>query len=159
MKTKAKFQGPGGKDSLPNGYATTRSGKHWTEKSPEDFAYSIGSCFLDVIESRLDQIGEDRNWLILSLKLPKNIFDKPYLLTLPMAALMARTVDLKVALVAYNDRDKSNKKGPIHACVFQKIWEAAGKPRDMWSVRDFKKDIKDFKKVIWDIEKGPRPRP
>ena len=48
----------------------------------------------------------------------------------------AKALGMKVSVVAYEDDDPENKKGPIDSEIFRICWEQLGKPRDFWAMQD-----------------------
>ena len=48
----------------------------------------------------------------------------------------ASTLGMKVSIVAYDDDDPENKKGPIDSEIFKICWEQLGKPRDFWDMQE-----------------------
>ena len=48
----------------------------------------------------------------------------------------AKALGMKVSIVAYEDNDSENKKGPIDSEIFRICWEQLGKPRDFWAMQD-----------------------
>ena len=69
----------------------------------------------------------------------------------------ARTLGMKVSIIAYNDNDPLNKKGPINSEIFKTCWEECGKPHDFWAFRDINESkavtANLTNRVLW-IEKG-----
>jgi hypothetical protein len=51
-------------------------------------------------------------------------------------AKYARALGMKVSIVAYDDHDPENKKGPINSEIFKMCWEQLGKPRDFWAMQE-----------------------
>ena len=58
------------------------------------------------------------------------IFNDPGNITLESAVEYARRARMKVALVAYDDNDPENNKGPINSEVFYRCWQIQGAPHD-----------------------------
>ena len=48
---------------------------------------------------------------------------------------MLMALGMKASIVAYEDGDPENKRGPINSTVFQICWERCGKPRDLWDLQ------------------------
>jgi transcriptional regulator with XRE-family HTH domain len=61
------------------------------------------------------------------------ILNDPGNLTLKKIVEYSRALGIKVAIVAYEDDDSENKKGPISSEIFRICWEKAEKPRDFWA--------------------------
>lgn len=47
-----------------------------------------------------------------------------------------KVLGMKVSVVAYEDNDPKNTKGPINSEVFRICWEQLGKPRDFWDMQE-----------------------
>ncbi len=113
---------------------------HWTQASTGDFSYSISLDFFTQLEDRMLECGVTRKELSKKLDVSPSAVsqvlntppENPHLDT---TVQYARSLGLKVALVAYFDGDPGNDKGPIFSGVFAKCWEAMGMPRDLsWFV-------------------------
>lgn len=119
---------------------TTAKKEHWTEKSTKDFLYRIASDFVEQVELRLEAKNMSRSDLAASLGVSKGrvsqLLNNPGNLTLEMIIRSARSLGMKVALVAYDDGDQKNERGPITAEVFRICWERCGKPADLWFVQE-----------------------
>src|SRR5580704_13784124 len=104
--------------------------QHWTQSSLGDFAYWVSSDFTAQIEARLEVKGISKNTLAdrvgVSQSRVSQVLNDPGNLTLGNVVKYVRAVGMKVALVAYDDSDPSNDKGPINAEVFTKCWERMG---------------------------------
>jgi len=113
---------------------------HWTERSVKDFLYRIGADFVTQLEDRIDSHDLKQVDLAERLGLTEGrvsqIINNPGNLTLGMIIKCARAVDMKVAIVAYDDNDYKNIHGPINSDIFRICWEKAGKPLDFWSLEN-----------------------
>jgi transcriptional regulator with XRE-family HTH domain len=109
---------------------------HWTQKSSEDFAYSLSLDFFTQLEDKLNESPMLRKDFAEKLEVTPGAVSQ-ILNTPPMNPKLeslvryARTIDLKVSIVVYDDNDHSNDKGPIYSGVFAKCWEKMGCPRDL----------------------------
>lgn len=115
------------------------STQHWTEKNKEKFQLAIALDFVDQLEAKMDSSppikqSELAQKLGVTEGRVSQILNNPGNLTLNMMVKCARALGLKVAVVAYDDGDSQNTRGPIHAEVFRSCWELVSKPRDMWSL-------------------------
>jgi len=110
---------------------------HWTANSAADFAYSIAADFAAQIELKLESIPLDRKEYAERLGVGKSrvskLLNDPGNLSVESMVRCARALGMKVAIVAYEDSDPNNEKGPIGSEVFRTAWERAGEPRDMFS--------------------------
>lgn len=85
---------------------------HWTARDPQAFAFSLRASFCL-------QLGIDTVMGYLSLG---------------RAVRLAQERGQKVALIAYNDDDVENVRGPINGQVFVRCWERQGKPHDFFDL-------------------------
>jgi len=63
------------------------------------------------------------------------VLNNPGNMTIGNIVKFARAVGLKVSILAYDDNDSGNEKGPINSEIFRICWENAGKPHDFWSIQ------------------------
>jgi len=108
---------------------------HWTSDSTKDFVFQISSDFIGQIETRLEESGEDyielANRIGVSPSRVSQVLNNPGNMTLESTVRYARALGMKIALVAYDDGDPTNDKGPINAQVFTQCWERLGSPEDL----------------------------
>lgn len=114
---------------------------HWTERSTEDFLYSIASDFVEQLQSKMKALDNmTRAKLAKAAGISKGrisqIFNDPCNISLETIIKLARALGLKVSLMAYEDAgDPNNERGPVNADVFRILWEKAGRPFDMWDIQ------------------------
>jgi hypothetical protein len=112
---------------------------HWTATSVDDFVYRISSDFALQIENKMDE--EDITQSCLAEKLGvtpgrvSQILKDPGNLTLKKMVEYARSLGMKVSVVAYEDGDIHNRRGPINSQIFNRCWQKAGKPTDFFSLQ------------------------
>lgn len=108
---------------------------HWTEESTDALAHRIAFDFIAQIESRMDEIPMNQSDLARILEVTEGAVSKllnnPQNLTIRTIARYARALGIKAAIVAYNDGDPENKRGPINSQIFASCWNWAGKPHDV----------------------------
>lgn len=109
---------------------------HWTQKSTEDFAYNLSLDFFTQLEDKLNDAPMIRRDFAEKLGITpgavSQMFNTPP--TNPKVESLVRyasAVGLKISIVAYDDHDSSNYKGPIFSGVFSKCWQEMGRPRDL----------------------------
>jgi transcriptional regulator with XRE-family HTH domain len=111
---------------------------HWTERSVNDFLYRIASDFVTQLKQRIQSETVSKAKLAEKLGVSKGrvsqILNNPGNLTLKMIIKCARALGMKVAIVAYDDGDQTNERGPINSEIFRVCWENSGKPIDFWSI-------------------------
>jgi len=113
---------------------------HWTESNTADFLYRIASDFVEQIQDRMREKKWTQTRLAKAVGLDKSrisqLLNNPGNLGLDTIIKLGRALELKVAVVAYNDNDRLNNRGPINAEIFRLCWQKAGRPADMWEYRD-----------------------
>src|SRR5882724_2530177 len=96
---------------------TITPNQHWTAQSLGDFAYWVSSDFTAQIETKLEAEGTSKNTLAervdVSVSRVSQVLNDPGNLTLGNVVKYARALGMKVALLAYDDADPDNEKGPI----------------------------------------------
>lgn len=114
--------------------------RHWTAESNEAFLHKISFDFIAQLEKKIAEIGIPHGTLARKLGVSEgavsHILNNPENLTLKTIVAYARVLGLKVSVVAYDDGDRNNERGPIDSELFAACWENAGKPSDFWSLRD-----------------------
>jgi hypothetical protein len=112
---------------------------HWTQENTKDFAYHLSLDFFTQLQHRFEQSEllrkEFAEKVDRSAGRISQIFNSPP--ENPKAdtfVLYALALGQKVSIVAYDDGDPTNDKGPVFSGVFAKCWEAMGKPRDLSSL-------------------------
>lgn len=109
---------------------------HWTEKSSEDFAYDITLDFITQLENKLDAINLDQKGLAERLNMTPGAVSQFFSNENPNPKIETlvrhcRAIGMKLALVAYDDSDPDNNRGPIFSEIFAQAWQAMGCPRDL----------------------------
>jgi transcriptional regulator with XRE-family HTH domain len=112
---------------------------HWTSENVEAFAHKLGFDFIAQIEKTMGKRSISQIKLAQKLGISEGavsqFLNNPQNLTSKTITRYARALGLKAAIVAYDDDDPKNEKGPIDSEVFNICWERAGKPHDMWSLQ------------------------
>jgi len=113
---------------------------HWTERSIEDYHFRIASDFISQLEEKMEDDGISQVELAKLTGLSKGrisqVINNPGNITVKIIVKFARALGLKVSLLAYNDGDPGNTRGPINSEIFRICWENSGKPLDFWSVQE-----------------------
>lgn len=128
---------------------------HWTERSTKDFLFRIAMDFIYQLENRMESIPVSQSDLAKKLGKTKGrisqIFNNPGNISLRTIIEYSRALNMKVAIVAYDDNDPDNKKGPVNSEIFKICWEKIGKPRDFWAFHEENNEVKlTFKTAIAD---------
>jgi transcriptional regulator with XRE-family HTH domain len=128
---------------------------HWTQRSSEDFLYSIASSFIEDLREKMEARGMTKSRLAELAKVHKSLvtrmFKNPGNLSLETMVRFARCVGLKVAIVPYEDAlDPDNDRGPVDSSIFRWCWEHADSPRDMWDVEEIKTKMVATTSVYFD---------
>jgi transcriptional regulator with XRE-family HTH domain len=114
---------------------------HWTQESVEDFAYHLSLDFFAQLEDRLEDEELSRKDFAeeseVSAGRISQIFNSPpENPKINSLVKYAQVLGLKVSIVAYDDDDPTNDKGPVFSGVIAKCWERMGKPRDLSAFSD-----------------------
>jgi len=116
----------------------TQETPHWTSESLEAFIHRITFDFVTKVAKYLETKPLTQADLAKKLSISEGavsqVLNTPRNLTLKTVVKYARAVGLKIALVAYDDGDPENKRGPINSEIFTACWENAGSPSDFRSL-------------------------
>lgn len=109
---------------------------HWTQESAKDFAYHLSLDFFTQLQDRFDESEllrkEFAEKMNLSAGRISQIFNNaPENPKVDSLVRYAQALGLKVSIVAYDDGDPDNNKGPVFSGVIAKCWEQMGRPRDL----------------------------
>jgi transcriptional regulator with XRE-family HTH domain len=112
---------------------------HWTSANDESFINRITFDFIAQLEHQLEVSGTKQSELASHLNVSDGAVSQVLNfnrmnLNLKTMVRYARALGLKVAIVAYDDSDPGNKRGPVGAEIFARCWERAGKPRNLLSL-------------------------
>jgi transcriptional regulator with XRE-family HTH domain len=112
---------------------------HWTARSIKDYLFRIASDFIAQLESKMDSLPISQDELAKKLGVTKGrvsqLINHPGNISLATMIEYAKAVGMKVSVVAYEDNDPKNTKGPIDSEIFRICWEQLGKPRDFWDAQ------------------------
>lgn len=113
---------------------------HWTNRSNKDFLFRIAADFVAQLGDKMESMSISRDELAQRLGVTKGrvsqILNNPGNITLGKVIEYARTLEMKVSIVAYEDDDPNNERGPINSAVFNICWEKCGKPQDFWAFEE-----------------------
>jgi predicted XRE-type DNA-binding protein len=109
---------------------------HWTDRSTKDFVYRISSDFVLQIEKKMEEDRVNQATLAETLGVSdgrvSQVLRNPGNLTIRKMVEYARSLGMKIAIVAYEDDDPQNDNGPINSEIFNACWTKAGKPTDFF---------------------------
>jgi transcriptional regulator with XRE-family HTH domain len=112
---------------------------HWTARSIRDYLFRIAADFIAQLENKMDSIPISQDELADRLGVTKGRVSQwinhPGNISLAKMIEYAKAVGMKVSVVAYEDDDPENEKGPVDAEIFRMCWEQLGKPRDFWAIQ------------------------
>lgn len=118
----------------------TNKTTHWTERSEDDFRYSVAFDFMGHVESRLESLGWSQDRLANEIGVTKGrisqLLNNPGNLTLKTIVSIVRSLDMKFSIVSYLNDDSINAGGPISSNVFLSCWNKLNKPCNMWDVEE-----------------------
>jgi predicted XRE-type DNA-binding protein len=110
---------------------------HWTD-STSSFVAKISADFVLQIEQELDKRplsqAEFASLLGVTEGSVSQKFNHPPNFKLSTAVEFVRAIGRKVALVAYDDGDPNNERGPINSEMFYECWKRAGRPIDFFDL-------------------------
>jgi len=113
---------------------------HWTNRSSKDFLFRIAADFVSQLEDKMESVSMSQDELAQRLGVTKGrvsqILNNPGNISLGKVVEYARTLEMKVSIVAYEDDDPKNERGPINSAVFNICWEKCGKPQDFWDLEE-----------------------
>ena len=136
----------------------TRHVLHWTAASKEDFKFAVAQDFVTELEQVMDRRGVSQRELASQLQITEGrvsqIINNPGNFTLGLMIRWAGVLGMKLSVVAYDDGDQDNSKGPIYSGVFRECWEALGKPSDRWELDDGLLRIRVGPPSMWDRDPG-----
>ena|ERR1700674_889422 len=113
---------------------------HWTQRSVEDFVYKISSDFAFQLVRKMDSEHLSQKTIAeklgVSVGRVSQVLNNPGNLTLKKCVQYAGILKMKTALVAYDDGDTENNRGPINSEVFYRCWQHVGSPRDFFELAE-----------------------
>jgi predicted XRE-type DNA-binding protein len=113
---------------------------HWTERSTKNFVYRISSDFILQIEKKMEAERVNQANLAETLGVTdgrvSQVLRNPGNLTLRKMLEYARSLGMKISVVAYEDNDPQNDNGPINSEIFNACWIKAGKPTDFFALHE-----------------------
>jgi len=113
---------------------------HWTERSTEDFVHRLSSDFIVQLDKRIkdDEVTKKQvaDRLGVTGGAVSQVLNNPGNLELRTMVQYARALGMKVAVIAYDDGDPDNKKGPISSEIFAKCWERLDKPQTFFQLNE-----------------------
>lgn len=119
---------------------------HWTERSIEDYRFRIVADFISQIEEKMNSETTSQDELATILGVTKGrvsqMLNNPGNITFNNIVKLSRALKMKVSLVAYEDDDPRNTKGPINSDIFKICWERQGKPNNFWSLKEVDQPMK-----------------
>jgi transcriptional regulator with XRE-family HTH domain len=121
---------------------------HWTARSVKDYLFRIAADFIAQLENKMESLNISQDELAKKLGVTKGrvsqLINHPGNISLAKMIEYAKALGMKVSIVAYEDNDPENKKGPIDSEIFRLCWENSGKPRDFWAFEDINMNEQTF---------------
>ncbi|MBV9241987.1 MAG: XRE family transcriptional regulator [Acidobacteria bacterium] len=113
--------------------------QHWTQQSIEAFRYRITNDFIMQLEKKMDTERITQKDLATRLGLTAGRVSQILNgatdnFSLEKIIEYAQALEMKVSLVAYEDGDPRNTRGPIDADIFYICWERQGKPKNYFDL-------------------------
>lgn len=126
---------------------------HWTDKQFDDFVYRISSDFVVQLEKKMEEEGTNQkqlaNRLGVSVGRVSQVLNNPGNLTLKKCVQYARTLGMKVSVVAYEDGDPRNNTGPINSEIFAMCWKQSGMPKDFFAFSHINSAVQNMGPIRW----------
>lgn len=112
---------------------------HWTSNDDKSFLSRITFDFVAQLEQKLETTGTTQADLATEMGVSEGAVSQVMGLSrtnlnLKTMARYARALGMKLAVVAYDDGDRENLRGPVGSEIFAICWERLGMPRDRWSI-------------------------
>lgn len=114
---------------------------HWTSANEEAFINRITFDFIAQLQNRLETTETTQSEFARKMRVSEGAVSQVLNLNrtnlhLRTMVRYARSLGMKVAVVAYDDRDPQNENGPVGSEIFSLAWQKLGQPRDVWSVNE-----------------------
>ncbi len=113
------------------------SDKHWTSRQ-EEFQFAVAFDFVADMVAAMEEKGTSQKELASRMGVSESrvsqLLNDPGNLTLATMVGMARALDHKISIVAYDDGDHQNLRGPVIPGLIRECWEVMGKPADQWQL-------------------------
>jgi transcriptional regulator with XRE-family HTH domain len=114
---------------------------HYTSVNDEAFINRVTFDFIAQLEHKLETSGTTQCDFARRMNVTEGAVSQVLNLNrtnlnLRTMVRYARALGMKVAVVAYDDRDPQNENGPVGSEIFSLAWEKIGRPRDVWSVNE-----------------------
>jgi transcriptional regulator with XRE-family HTH domain len=137
---------------------------HWTERSNKDFLFRVVADFIGQIEKKMEKEDTSQGKLAQKLKISKGrvsqLLNSPGNFSLLTVIKLARTLGMKISIVAYEDEDPKNVKGPVNSEIFTACWAKCNSPRDFWGVEKANTiEIKFLTLTLYKTEQPNMPFP
>ncbi len=114
--------------------------KHWTEENLKKYIFRITADLIAQLEIKMESENISQDKLAEKMRMTKGrisqFLNHPGNATLSSIIRFAKILGMKVSIVAYEDNDPNNEKGPINSEIFKICWEKAGKPSDFWAFQE-----------------------
>jgi transcriptional regulator with XRE-family HTH domain len=139
---------------------------HWTTGNDKAFLFKIVDDFIMQIEKKMEALNISQGKLAKKLRVSKGrvsqVMSNPGNVSLLTVIKYSRSLGMKVALIAYEDNDPKNIKGPINSEVFMSCWEKCYKPRDLWDMKSLQANqapsvLLSAMDQCWDLLKPSQP--
>lgn len=115
---------------------------HWTAESNDAFLHKISFDFIAQLEKKMDALPLSQAALAKKLGVSEGavsrILNNPQNLTLKTIVAYGRALGVKVSVLAYDDGDPHNERGPIDSEIFSACWKNSGSPRNFWDLKETK---------------------
>ena len=112
---------------------------HWTSTDDDSFIGRITFDFIAQLEHKLETSGTTQSEMARKMNVTEGAVSQILNLgrtnlNLRTMVKCARALGMKLAVVAYDDGDPQNERGPVGSEIFANCWDRTGRPRDIWSL-------------------------
>ncbi|HEV2223552.1 MAG TPA: helix-turn-helix domain-containing protein [Candidatus Acidoferrales bacterium] len=112
---------------------------HWTSGNDRAFINRITFDFIAQLEKKREISAVTQSELAEKLEVTEGAVSQVFNLNrtnlnLKTMVRYARALGMKLAVVAYEDGDPKNERGPVGSELFASCWERIGRPRDVWTL-------------------------
>lgn len=122
---------------------------HYTSQDQDVFTERIIADFIGQIAERLESSGMSQCEFAQKLDVSESEVSQVLNLnrinlTLKKMAKFAFASGMKLAVIAYDDHDPNNDRGPVGSEIFSQCWENSGRPRNVVSSMNPMVEVKSW---------------
>lgn len=129
---------------------------HWTGQSTntKKYRHRIIADVIEQLRARVETAAPISPFLSAEIRAASNGEWPPSSLSLNRLIKLVQAAGLKLSIVAYDDGDPANERGPVNAEIFVRCWQARGRPRDFFDLEEKAKDAQSLRAEIARLQAG-----